>query len=410
MIRGLALVAALLLAACAGPYPPGGGMPLGSSNLITLEASSYGSLSLTTTPGAQCTVTVTTPLGRLSDGPPATASGQADASGKLTLAYTAPRVPAGNGSHVVTCAGERGIGSLQSPFVISNGGLSAKKFTVRVVGSAVPADEKSVREEPALVPLRDAAVQKLNASLVGSWKDATRGLATLTLVPANADIVIKVIAGRAQSVHRTAPDTSEDVLIYAADQTGEQRALENIVAVALHELGHVWCCRGPGTIDGHWAVQEESPGLLGVDRFGLMNHPVNCLVVPSGFLSCPNRFSDRELRTMGFETLPAPVADPCVLQRDAIMGQMSGLKSQLDPLKAQIDAQNAQLEQYALQIKAIESQYPSRVLPPDVYARHANLVNLHNALLRDTQQQVDTYNAIRDRYNALAAQRNTLPC
>ena len=251
---------------------------------------------------------------------------------------------------------------------------------------------------------------KLAATLADEWKSATRDLSRLELVSASADLTVKVIAAKAQSVHRFAPDGSEDVLIYVADAPDGARAIENIVAVALHEIGHTWCCRGPGTTDGHWSEQQVSPGLLGVDRFGLMNHPVNCLVVPTGFLSCPNKFSDRELRTMGFDQIPAAVPDPCVLQRDRILGQLDGLRTQVADLRSGIDSANARLEQIGAQVRAIEAQYPSKVLPPDVYARYTSLVNSYNALLRDTQSRTDTYNGMRDRYNALVVQRNALPC
>lgn len=418
MIRRTLILAALLLSAsCAGATTDGAtSAPDATASaaleaeLIKVGASSYGSLSLVTAPGARCTVQVTAPLGKLADGPPGSVTAQADAAGQLLLTYVAPRVPAGTGTHTVTCSGERGTSSVNASFTVPSGMLSATRFTARITASPVPTDEKSVREDPTLVPLRDAAVTKLNSSLRAAWKDATRGLSQLDLAPGSADIVVKVVAAKAQSVHRTAPDSSEDVLIYVADQSGRPYALENVVAVTLHELGHIWCCRGAGTVDGHWTTQEESPGLLGVDRFGLMNHPVNCLVVPSGFLSCPNHFSDRELRTMGYEQPPPPVADPCVSQRDALLAQIATLKSQLDGLKATIDSTNATLTQLAAQIKAIEDQYPSKVLPPDVYGRYQSLVTSYNARLHDTQPTVDQYNATRDAHNAIVAQRNALAC
>ena len=95
----------------------------------------------------------------------------------------------------------------------------------------------------------------------------------------------------------TAKDGSGEILIYVSDERGPL-SNENVVAIALHEIAHTWCCRGEGTNDGEWAAPAAD--------FGLMNHPVRCVALPSGVQSCPQYFSERDLRALGFRQIPAP--------------------------------------------------------------------------------------------------------
>jgi hypothetical protein len=163
----------------------------------------------------------------------------------------------------------------------------------------------TTRLDPAFVPARDRDVAALRRSLAASWRTATRGLSALELTDGPADLVITVLPGRDTPVNVTAADGSQTIFLFVADQRTVFSS-DNAVAIAMHELGHVWCCSGPdadGT--GHWAVPVADPQLSGVDRFGLMNHPVQCVL--SGTIeSCPDRFSERELRAMGFTAIPAP--------------------------------------------------------------------------------------------------------
>jgi hypothetical protein len=183
-----------------------------------------------------------------------------------------------------------------------------------------------------------------------------------------------------------------------------QVSTENSVAVALHELGHIWCCRGADAgPDGHWLKSIADPLLQGVDRFGLMTHPVTCLVFP-GFVTCPNRFSERELHAMGFAEVPAPPADPCVAQANALVRQINALDASLESARTTIAATNAQLSTIESRIASIEAQYPSRVLPPDVYATYTSLIDQYNRLLADNNARVDTFNRDVERRNALARQ------
>ncbi|TMF64062.1 MAG: hypothetical protein E6I14_04090 [Chloroflexi bacterium] len=124
-----------------------------------------------------------------------------------------------------------------------------------------------------------------------------------------------------------------------------------------------------------------------------MTHPVTCLV-GRGLESCPNRFSERELRTMGFTQIPAPPADPCVTQRNV-------LGARLLTQGATVDAAKAQAAVVKAKIDAIVAQYPSRQLPPDVYNTYIGLVDQYNALANDIDAKVAAYNATVDQLNAL---------
>jgi hypothetical protein len=66
-----------------------------------------------------------------------------------------------------------------------------------------------------------------------------------------------------------------------------------LIVTTLHELGHIWCCFGPGTKDGHWT---DTP--TGFSSVGLMYSPMTCTVTPGSDPVCPSVFSDRELVEM----------------------------------------------------------------------------------------------------------------
>jgi len=209
------------------------------------------------------------------------------------------------------------------------------------------------------------------------------------------------------SGRKTVCQASNGPKIRLAARYSHQRAravsTENSVAVALHELGHIWCCRGDDAgADGHWLKAIADPLLQGVDRFGLMTHPVTCLVFP-GFVTCPNRFSERELHTMGFAEVPAPPADPCVTQANALVTQIAALDASLASTRTTIDASNAQLATLEGRIAQIEAQYPGGA-PPDVYAVYMSLIDQYNRLLGENNARVDSFNLNLEQRNALARQ------
>jgi len=306
---------AVLLAACVGATgtPRDGTVPQPTAFAVTtsapptrveVTASAYGRVVIGTDPGTPCTVRIHVAAPKYGDLPPLTVDGTADAAGALTVTYPMPHLPPTAGWHEVSC----GTGTANADFTVPAAPITATHFTARIRVAAI--DEQitgvTTRMDPALVALRDSDVAALRRSIVSDWSIATRGLSTLELVAAApADIVLTVLAARDTPVMVTAADGSQGIFLYVAEQRTTFSG-DNFVAVALHELGHLWCCNGPGSDgSGHWATPVADPLLSGVDRYGLMNHPVQCYLI-GAIESCPNRFSDRELRTMGFDRIPPP--------------------------------------------------------------------------------------------------------
>jgi hypothetical protein len=398
----LVLGVALLVAACA-PAPAARGFPGSSATAapsptatpIAVLESRYGSFQIKTKPLAACELAIKVDPGSLGDGPPRGLSAKADIGGVVAWSYATPLVPAGHGRHEVACTSESGKTDTYAEFDITLKRLDAKAFTTRVepVDPIAGLPGLNTRLDSSLVPARDADVKRLNATLANEWKLATRGLGALTVVESSADIVVYVAPGRGTSVHLLAADGSQRVIVYALDEFGTVSA-ENSVAVALHELGHIWCCFGDGAgPDGHWLEKIPDPLLQGVDQYGLMTHPVTCLV-GRGFESCPNRFSERELRTMGFTQIPPPPADPCLTQRNA-------LGTRLNQQGAAIDAAKAQAAVVKGKIDAILARYPSGQMPQDAYGAYVTLVDQYNAIANDIDAKVAAYNVTVDQLNAL---------
>jgi hypothetical protein len=285
--------------------------------------------------------------------------------------------------------------------------IAASGMSVHVIGDNPPGTVQ--RTEPSLMPLRDAALTKMKATLASEWRRATRGLGGVQLVDDSPDITIYLVPARGTSVHRKGGDGSQDIVIYVSDPQFGPETTENLVATALHELGHIWCCYGSdaGT-DGHWLQLIRDPGLYGVDKYGLMTHPVTCEVFGS-VVSCPNRFSDREMRAIGFATFPAPAADPCVTQGLALTAQVNSVEAQLMALRPQLDADKAKLTQLGSQIHSLEAQYPNG-MPQSVYTQYQALIAQYNQLTMDSNARIDTYNTLADRDRSLVAQMNALLC
>ena len=406
----LALIG-VLLAACGSAAGPARtatapATPGATTTAVSISESTYGRITLRTAPGTKCTVGIHVRPPVFGDLPPTSVEGSADAGGGLTLSYAAPHLPGGSGRHEAVC----GSGTATMDFTIP-GAIPAARFSARIRAPALNEQVPGAtsRPEATLLPPRDLDVAALTRSLVAEWSAATRGLSTLDLVTAaTADIVITLLPSRGTSVHVTEGDGSQAIFLYAATPSGILTA-DNMVAVALHELGHIWCCRGEGTLDGHWAQPVADPLLQGVDRYGLMNHPVNCVVFAACVESCPNRFSERDLRAMGFSQIPPPPRNACVDSKNALLGRLGAAKDQLASATTALAATEAALATLGAQIKAIEAKYPNGI-PPDQYASYSAMVDRYNALVATDQSQVRSYNAILAQSNALVDQINALLC
>jgi len=390
--------------ACASPLI---GFPPVAGNGLEVTAAEYGSVALLTRAGAECTAELRFTAATLGDAPPELLPPQvAGTDGTVRWSYPAPRIPNGPGSVTATCRDGAATATASGTFRIERGPIVASALTVRVTSEAP-------RKEPAspvaaLVPLRDAVAERLQATLSAEWQKATRGLGGLQVVDRSADITIFVAAARGTSVNRQSGDGSADVVLYVEDELGK-KTVENAVSTALHELGHIWCCQGPDADGhGHWKVKLRDPGLYGVDKFGLMTDPVTCIAF-SSLVSCPTRFSDREMRAIGFATFPPPAPDPCVARWLALSAQIAGLDAGLATGRAQIDAANATLADLKAQIRAIEARYGS-TLPPSVYATYQSLITQFNTLTQQTNATVSQYNGLIEQRRAVVEQSNALPC
>lgn len=341
----------------------------------------YGLLSIRTAPGVKCEASLRIAGGYYGDVPPGSLPEQsAGPDGLISWTYPTPRIPSGTGTYAANCKSAGASETKTGAFTVPTHPIIATSLIVHVTTELPPREQ--LNPDPSLVPLRDSSFAKIKATLASEWKTATRGLGSLQIDDASADITMYVVASRGTSVHRsTSVDDSQDIIIYVSDQVLGARTVENNVAVALHELGHIWCCHGPDANEtGHWVTKQPSPGLYGVDKYGLMTDPVTCVRF-GAVLSCPNRFSDREMVALGFTNFPPPAPDPCITQ---------GLS-----LRSQINTVEGQLTSLGAEIRAIEARYPGGI-PQSIYANYVAMVSQYNALVSSE--------------NALVRQLNALPC
>jgi hypothetical protein len=167
--------------------------------------------------------------------------------------------------------------------LISAAFLSVHLFT----GTASDAQERA-----RLPALRDS----LAGALPGAWTAATGGRGKLILrTDADIDVELDGSAGTsALTEHsRNGKVLSRTIAIHTLEGS-RHLSVPELLATTLHELGHIWCCYGGGTIEGHWAdATTDFP------RIGLMTSPMRCQVAPGSDPDCPTAFSDRELKEMG---------------------------------------------------------------------------------------------------------------
>lgn len=383
-------------------------VPASADLAVTVTDSTYGTLALQTATGAECSAELTAVAPAFGEAPPSALPAQvATAAGSVRWSYPAPRLPVTTAYYRVSCHAGSSSGSANGQFSVSRGPMVASALTVRLSADSPP--RESFNPNASLVPLRDAALARMRTTLAAEWKSATRGLGGLEVLDRSADITIFVLAAHGTSVHRRSfNDGSEDIVIYVDGELG-QKTVENTIATTLHEIGHIWCCTGADADDGgHWKTKLRDPGLYGVDKYGLMTDPVTCVAF-GAVLSCPNRFSDREMLALGFATFPPPALDPCVAQAQSISARLAPMQAQLTDLNAQITAANTQLGAIDAQLSAIRAQYP-RGAPQAVVDQANALVARYNALSSQNNARIAQFNALLETSRSLAAQLDALPC
>ena len=379
---------------------------------INVVASRYGHVEVHVDARASCTIAVEVDQGEFGDGPPkASLAPTPEAVGRLVWDYPAPLVPAGRGRHDIKCAAATGWSEVVSEFETQARALDPKAFRVRLeaVDPLVGLPNVRAALDPSLVPARDSVMRRLEDGLEDEWRSATRGLGSLQLVTSSADVAIAVLPARGGSVLVSVGDGTKRVFLFAQDERGRTLAGEGATA-ALHELGHLWCCHDTAsTPDGHWLERIPDPRLHGINRYGLMTNPVSCRL-GRGFEVCATRFSDRELAAMGFSDLPAPSEDSCGAQVDALDAQIRDMEAALAAARSQVDAEADELRAAVRGLVAIEAQYPSLAMPPDMRARYEALSSEQNVLAARYDAHRAAYNAIVSARNEVASQLNATRC
>jgi len=152
-------------------------------------------------------------------------------------------------------------------------------------------DSGDAQEKSRLPQLRDA----IAGALPNAWTTATVGRGQLSLrTDGDIDIELDGTNGTSGLMQHSSGGrvTSRTIAVHTID--GSRRlTVPELMATVLHELGHIWCCFGPGTKDGHW---EEAP--KDFSSVGLMNSPMTCRATPGSDPICPSVFSERELAEM----------------------------------------------------------------------------------------------------------------
>src|SRR5437763_9681222 len=165
--------------------------------------------------------------------------------------------------------------------------ISAKFLSVHLfVG-----DNGDAQEKARLPNLRDS----IAGALPSAWATATGGRGQLSLrTDGDIDVELDGTNGTSALTQHSSGGrvTSRTIAVHTID--GNRRlTVAELMATVLHELGHIWCCFGPGTKDGHWA---ETP--TDFSSVGLMYSPMNCRVTRGSDPICPSVFSERELAEM----------------------------------------------------------------------------------------------------------------
>ena len=165
--------------------------------------------------------------------------------------------------------------------------ISAAFLSVHLfVGNQGDAQERSRMPE-----LRDAVA----AALPNAWATATAGRGQLSLrTDGDIDVEFDGTNGTSALTQHSSGGrvTSRTIAVHTID--GNRRlTVPELMATVLHELGHIWCCFGPGTKDGHWA---DTP--TDFSSVGLMYSPMTCHAARGNDPICPSIFSERELAEM----------------------------------------------------------------------------------------------------------------
>jgi hypothetical protein len=165
--------------------------------------------------------------------------------------------------------------------------ISAKFLSVHLfIG-----DQGDAQEKVRLPALRDS----LAGALPAAWITATGGRGQLAIrTDADIDVELDGSGGTSALTRHTVGGRVVSRTIAVHTVEGSRRlSVSELIVTTLHELGHIWCCYGPGTKDGHWTDPPTT-----FSSVGLMFSPMTCTVTAGSDPVCPSIFSDRELAEM----------------------------------------------------------------------------------------------------------------
>src|SRR4029077_2494067 len=143
--------------------------------------------------------------------------------------------------------------------------ISAKFLSVHLfIG-----DNGDAQENVHLRGLRDS----IAGALPTAWATATGGRGQLSIrTDADIDVELDGTGGTsALTQHKLGGRVvSRTIAVHTID--GSRRlSVSELLVTTLHELGHIWCCFGPGTKDGHWT---DTP--TGLSSVGLLHSTMTC--------------------------------------------------------------------------------------------------------------------------------------
>jgi hypothetical protein len=152
-------------------------------------------------------------------------------------------------------------------------------------------DSGDAQEQARLPGLRDS----IAGALPAAWASATSGRGRLALrTDADIDVRLDGTGGTsALTQHQLGGRVVSRTIAVHTIEGSRRLSVAELVVTTLHELGHIWCCFGPGTKDGHWT---DAPTAF--SSVGLMYSPMTCTVTRGSEPVCPSVFSDRELAEM----------------------------------------------------------------------------------------------------------------
>jgi hypothetical protein len=152
-------------------------------------------------------------------------------------------------------------------------------------------DNGDAQEKARMSDLRDS----IAGALPTAWATATGGRGQLSLrTDADIDVELDGTGGTsALTQHKLDGKVVSRTVAVHTMEGSHRLSVAELLVTTLHELGHIWCCYGPGTKDGHWS---ETP--TGFSSIGLMYSPMTCTVMRGSDPICPTVFSDRELAEM----------------------------------------------------------------------------------------------------------------